>query len=964
MTFAPLMASTGWTVLAMGAAVVTGLAGFAAGRWACRRGPSTKPLLAAECAGSAVLVTSRQGCVEWANLAFSGLSGLTAPEISGKPIASLLLGSAQGSKTAHRIKDGLDAGQAFSLEMPFVHRNGHRSWLYLSFAPVLNRRNKPASFVVVATEITAARRAHEELARVNRHHELLLNALPDGVYSTDPQGNISFINPAAARLTGWAPGELVGKSASVILHQIRLARSGGSQDGQCLPAPVNDGSVLMGDTDFFRRKDGSIFPVDYLSGQLQEGNQPAGAVVVFRNISERKEAENRHAQQARQSTLRADLAFALAANGGLSGVLERCAQAILKCFDGAFVRVWTLNSHENLLELQASVGLYTHLNGPHARIPVGDSRIGKIARERMPHLTNQLGSDPDLSDPAWAQREKLTGFAGFPLMAQGQLVGVAAVFSRDALPDDTLEMLGCIADSVAHGIVRKQAEETIREQAALLDKAQDAILLLDLSGHVSYWNRSAERLYGWAAKEVHGQKVVALLYRSPSLFERAKAATLEQGGWHGECRQVNRSGDAITVESQWTLVQDDAGKPKSILIVNTDISEKKRIESQFLRTQRMESVGTLAGGIAHDLNNILAPIMMSVEILKEKVRDDQSRRMLSILETSAKRGADMVRQVLTFSRGVDGERMLLQSRHLIKEVAKMLGETFPKSIQIRTRLPENLWPIMGDATQLHQVLVNLAVNARDAMPGGGSLGITAENTAVEPGQVPPNVIPKNSHPPPGFYVLIKVTDTGTGIAREILDRIFEPFYTTKEVGKGTGLGLPTVLSIVRSHGGFLQVQTEVRAGTTFLVYLPAKEQPLHGARENPRQQLPAGHGETILAVDDEAAVLSMTKETLESFGYRVLTAKDGTEAISAFSAHRREIKGVLTDIIMPFMDGPATIRALKRLDPGIKIIAASGLLDGDKIKDATGMENISFLMKPYTAEKLLTTIDKMLCDAN
>jgi hypothetical protein len=304
---------------------------------------------------------------------------------------------------------------------------------------------------------------------------------------------------------------------------------------------------------------------------------------------------------------------------------------------------------------------------------------------------------------------------------------------------------------------------------------------------------------------------------------------------------------------------------------------------------------------------------------------------------------------------VDGERVLLQTRHLLKEVAKIVSETFPKTIQLRTNLGDNLWPIMGDATQLHQVLVNLAVNARDAMPNGGTLSITAENAIVEASNQPDAVGAR-----PGFYVVIKVGDNGTGIPREILDKIFEPFFTTKEMGKGTGLGLATVLGIVKSHGGFVQVQTEVDKGTSFLIYLPAMESVQAQNTEGEKRSFPSGTGELILAVDDESSVLTMTKETLETYGYRVLTARDGTEAIATYTAHRGEIKGVLTDMLMPFMDGPATIRVLKKIDPEVKVIAASGLMDNEKVRDATGMDNIAFLMKPYTAEKLLNAIHNVL----
>src|SRR5438876_3450230 len=364
-------------------------------------------------------------------------------------------------------------------------------------------------------------------------------------------------------------------------------------------------------------------------------------------------------------------------------------------------------------------------------------------------------------------------------------------------------MVGAVVDSIAQGIVRKRAEEKVAEQAALLDKSQDAICVIDLANRFTYWNKSAERLYGWTAKEAFGKKADELLFRDRSYFDRAKKEVMDKGEWKGECCQLTQGDESVVVESEWTMVQDDAGRPKTILMVNTDVREKKQIEAQFLRTQRMESIGTLAGGIAHDLNNVLSPILMSVEILKDKFKDEQSKRMLAILESSARRGADMVKQVLTFARGVGGERVLLQTRHLIKEVAKIVTETFPKTIQLKTNIAENLWTIMGDATQLHQVMVNLTVNARDAMLEGGTLTITAENTVVEPNQDNP------ASAKPGFYVVIKVKDSGTGIPREVLDKIFEPFFTTKEMVKGTGLGLATVLGIVKSHGGFVQVQTEV-----------------------------------------------------------------------------------------------------------------------------------------------------------
>ncbi len=920
--------------------------------------------LVADKTDNAVMITNRDGLIEWVNPGFTRLSGYALEDILGKPPAATLIGSGHGSRTTQKIKEGFMGRAHFSLEMLCTHRQGQRYWLSVSFTPVFNERNHLVNYVLVGTDITVFKRTEEELTRLNRRNELLLSAAGEGIFGLDLHGKISFVNPAGGRLTGWNPIELVGKSASALIYQLRITTLPGGQDDHFMAAAYQDGSVLIGDNDLFRRKDGTSFPVDYTSKPILEGTRQVGTVVVFRDITDRKQTESMRSRQARQSALRADIGFALAATDTLANTLNRCAQSIVKHLDGAFARIWTLNVDGNMLELQASAGLYTHLNGQHSRIQMGTYKVGLVAKERVPMLCNDLLNDSNITDREWVQQQKMVGFAGFPLFVQNRLIGVMAMFSQNPLPPDTLELLGSVADSIAQGIVRKAGEEKLNEQAALLDKAQDAIMVLDLGEHCVYWNKSAERLYGWPAREVLGRSIDSLIYRDTATYQQAHSAMMVKGEWQGECRQVTRGDEPVIVESRWTLVHDDAGQPKSILIVNTNINEKKTIESQLLRTQRMESIGTLAGGIAHDLNNVLAPIMMSVEILKEKFKDPQSRRMLAILESSAARGAGMVKQVLTFARGVDGERMLLQTRHLLKEVAKMVGETFPKTIQLRANLAENLWPIMGDATQLHQVMVNLTVNARDAMPTGGILSLAAENVTFEADTVPREDIVSNDVAKPGSYVLIKVSDTGTGIPREVLDKIFEPFFTTKEVGKGTGLGLATVLGIIKGHAGFLQVQTEVNKGTTFLMYLPAVQNAQQQAQDAGPQALPTGNGELILAVDDESAVLTMTKETLENYGYRVLTARDGTEAIAAYTSHRQEIKGVLTDMLMPYMDGPATIRALRKLDPEIQIIAASGLMDKDRVQDSTGIQNLTFLMKPYTAEKLLVTIHQVLSERN
>jgi PAS domain S-box-containing protein len=385
-----------------------------------------------------------------------------------------------------------------------------------------------------------------------------------------------------------------------------------------------------------------------------------------------------------------------------------------------------------------------------------------------------------------------------------------------------------------------------------------------------------------------------------------------------------------------------------------DLTERKKLEQQFLRAQRMESIGTLAGGIAHDLNNVLGPIMMSIELLQMKFTDPSSRELLEMISSSAQHGADMVRQVLSFARGVAGRRMELQVKHLIKDTAKIATDTFLKGIVVRADVPEGLWTIVGDPTQLHQVLLNLCVNARDAMPNGGTLTLAAENLALDAHNAG-----VNPEAPPGQYVLLTIQDSGSGMSPEVVERIFDPFFTTKEVGKGTGLGLSTTMGIVKSHGGFIRVYSEPGAGTTFRVYLPAQSESSAGEAEL-EPELPRGRGELILVVDDEMVVREITRQTLESFGYRVLLAGDGAEAVSVYTEFGAKIAVVLTDMMMPVMDGAATIEVLRRMNPEVCIVAASGLTTQGRIAHATKLGVKHFLTKPFTTETLLKTLQEMI----
>ncbi|RCJ39243.1 hybrid sensor histidine kinase/response regulator [Nostoc minutum NIES-26] len=508
---------------------------------------------------------------------------------------------------------------------------------------------------------------------------------------------------------------------------------------------------------------------------------------------------------------------------------------------------------------------------------------------------------------------------------------------------------------------RKQAEQKIREQAALLDITKDAIIVRDLDNQIRFWNKGAECLYGWMAEEALGKNANQLLYPKDTLvkLKNIQETVAEFGSWQGELNQVTKQGQEMIVASRWTLVYDDRAKPKSILIVNSDITEKKQLEAQFLRVQRMESLGTLASGIAHDLNNALTPMMMSVQLLEKKITDNQSQKWLSIMETNIKRAAELVKQVLWFSRKVQDHFTTLRVKDLILEIEKIIKQTFSKNIEIYVNIPkQNLWNISGDATQLHQVLMNLCINARDAMPDGGILQISARNFWVDSQYTRMNIDSKV-----GSYVMISVSDTGTGISKEIVDRIFEPFFTTKEVGKGTGLGLSTVMGIIKSHEGFVNVVTELGKGTEFQICLPITQvMAVENIEDTLRdyEELPVGHGELILVVDDEYAIREITKTSLEKNAYKVLVASDGIEAIALYTKNQQEISVVLIDMMMPSMDGLTTIQVLKKINREVKIIGVSGLSSNNDMIKVVGNHIKSFMLKPYTSNDLLRSLHKVI----
>jgi len=496
----------------------------------------------------------------------------------------------------------------------------------------------------------------------------------------------------------------------------------------------------------------------------------------------------------------------------------------------------------------------------------------------------------------------------------------------------------------------REVVETIRDVFWISDGCKETPGMRYVSpGFEVIWGRSCEELYArpglWleSVYSVDRERVAAAL--------REKEC---RGTYDETYRIVRPDGTLRWVHDKAFPVRDAGGRVTRVVGLANDITESKTLEDQFLHAQRLEAIGTLAGGVAHDLNNILAPVVMAAALLRDGTRDARDERLLGMIEQSAQRGADVIRQLLTFSRGGEGERVQVQPRYMLKEMAAIVAETFPREISMQLDIDPHLPSVTANPTQIQQVLMNLCVNARDAMPSGGQLTLHAHRAVVTEEEAQ-----RGPGRPAGRFVMLAVEDTGTGMPAEVRRRLFEPFFTTKPAGKGTGLGLVTVQSIVKSHGGFLHVESEPGRGTTFQVYWPASDEaPV--AVERPAEIATPGGGRLVLVVDDEPSVLAAENFVFVKQGYRTLQAHDGEEALRMFDEHRAEIAVVLTDVMMPVLGGVELVRALRTRRPDIPIVATTGMTADDKREELRAAGVGEILDKPCSAQELLAAVQRVL----
>lgn len=796
-----------------------------------------------------------------------------------------------------------------------------KGWLFVAVTAA-------ALFVLLRGQLRRSQESAEARVKTGTALRLWADAFAScahGIAISDPRTNLTIAcNPAFARLLGRSMGELIGQPVlnryeGGARETVRIALEAADLAGR---AQIETVILLPGGES--REVQLDLTSVRDASGRLLH------RVGTMQDITERKRAE----RALRESEM--SLAEAQHVGGVGSWTFELTDAEVLEnnriTMTDQCCRIFGDEAGEQPMTMTRFLGR-VH---PEDRERVREAAIAAICDLRSYRMEYRILTK--------------TG-AVRHVLAAGEVRASAGA-------SEPLRFLGTVHDVTE----RVRAEAALRESEerfrAVVENIREVFWMRDVArNRFLYVSPNFAQVWGCPAATLLENPTAWIEPIHPDDKPRVHAdmvAMETTGRFDDEYRILQPDGTVRWIRAKAFPIIDAEGAIVRVVGVADDVTERKTLEAQFLRAQRMEAIGTLAGGIAHDLNNILSPMLMAAGLLKESSSDPRAREMLSMVETSARRGADIIRQLLTFSRGASGVRQAIEVQHLVKEMCAIIRETFPREIALEANVTREVWPVVADITQLHQVLVNLTVNARDAMPNGGRLMLTMQNVTL--GESDRRLDEKAK---PGNYVWLTVKDTGLGIPPEIMDRIFDPFFTTKEVEKGTGLGLSTVLGIVRGHGGFVTVESTVGVGSAFHVYLPAVPDVAAEMRPSTAAPIPVGGGELILVVDDEETIRTATRSVLEAHNYRVITASNGKEAVSRFLQEREDVRLVLTDVMMPKMNGGSLVRALRMIEPTLRVIATSGL-------EKTGPEleelGVTVLSKPCGASKLLAAVRSALTD--
>jgi PAS domain S-box-containing protein len=756
--------------------------------------------------------------------------------------------------------------------------------------------------------------AQRRLGEAEDHFRLVFQHGGVGMALLTPDGHFLRVNTALVEMLGYDRAELEGRRLVDFAHPDDT-RHGISRSEQGLDVPP----ALYERERRYLHKGGHTVWARVLRVPLRDvGGALRYLVGVFIDITERRRAEEALAESERRYRLR---------------------------FEGAFDGLLCCTEAGEVVEAN----------------PALCRMLGHTAEE----LTRLTAAD--LADDLPQLRRHLAA-----VVAQGGACCETRLRRKDGSAVD-VEISGSVIESggrrVLHLITRdvserKRAEEALREERHFSDRVLDAaealILVLDPSGRVVRFGGACAAVSGYREDEVRGRafwEVLVPQAARDTVRGHFAHEVEQQAPLAFDCPLAVRTGGERWVAWRFTAVRDAHGRPRHVIGAGLDVTEQRRLEEQLRQAQKMETVGTLVGGIAHDFNNQLTIILGNLALLRADLADDaRVSRELIDAEQATQRCADMTQSLLTFSRRRIPRPQLLDLNELVAETVRLLQRLLPPVVHVVARDEAGPAAVSGDRTQLHQVLMNLAVNARDAMPDGGTLTVTTARAAVDAAYCARNVEAR-----PGNFLVLTVEDTGAGMSPEVRSRLFEPFFTTKPAGLGTGLGLAVVYGIVKAHGGWISVASTPGQGSTFRVYLPAVLAEAVRVEESAPPPVRGGH-ECIMVVDDEDLVRNLAQCVLERWGFRVLTAADGEQALATYRARGPEIDLVVLDFTMPLLTGLQVLRQLQRLNPAVRVIFASGHADANESEMFLAAGARAFVPKPYRPEELIRRVRQVLDD--
>jgi PAS domain S-box-containing protein len=793
------------------------------------------------------------------------------------------------------------------------------------------------------------------------YYRALIERAADLIFVMDAEGGVQWLSPSIRRVLGYAATELEGRNVITLVHPqdrehaVRMCRE--------LPSIPN--GVTLAEIRL-RHRDGSWRIMETTATNLMHTSAVAGIVVNARDITDQVSARARTRDMAARMRAVAEIAAAV-----VSTQTEDELQTILVARCAAIIPfdAFTLSFYDAGARTLAFLGSYDCGTFDEPAIVPIDGTPSEIVIDQRRTLITSSSADPQ------AGGARLTGTGRpsesairTPIITQQGVVGVIAVrsYTPSLYTTDDAEVLEAVAslvggalETMRHRAAKAEADNRILFQATLLDAVGEAVVATDLSGRILYWNRFAEQLFGWSAGEAIGESILELpvIPYSDEEIAPLRHALTEGESYTGEL--MMRRDDGTTFPGNITLspLRDRAGRLAGTVGVSSDATRRKGLEEQLRQAQKMEAIGRLAGGVAHDFNNVLVAIGGNAQMALEQLSDESPLRGdLIEITRGVERAATLTNQLLAFSR-----KQVLQPKNIelslaILNLESMLRRLIGEHINLFVTGDPQRGHVEADPGQIEQVLLNLVVNARDAMPAGGQLhiGVASVDVAPESNEI--------VDMPPGPYVRLSVADTGEGMDAHTRTRVFEPFFTTKQQGQGTGLGLATVYGIVKQSGGYIDVQSDEELGTRFDVYLPR----IIAAGESPRAaavppSVITAKPATILLVEDDRAVRLLVKRVLDRQGYKIIEAQNGGDAVMMAERYEGTIDLLISDVVMPLMSGPDVAAHITKTRPDIKVMFVSGYTD-DMISDRVGKQGFRFLPKPFNTATLLRDVARALND--